>query len=390
MQNALSIILLSSLLDTRKNKEKKLKIVVPPQNVVVYNFGAIGDLVVSTAALHAIGTFFPDAKLTLVGNSLWKTILLPSAWPNIKTFIECSSKKHFNHLIIYQANIEQDIWENTGIKQSLAEILKQSDIGINLRTKSIRFALKMMKFHVPVRVGARRSWVGKLFYTHFTKEIRHYFHERDKYINVLSSLNKTFVQDQLDYWSRHGLPKLKNNLNLEKFRQKFGRSFIVINPTASIRDKAWNSENFKKVIESLTIAGHTVVVVGAPHETAWLHECVGDHRAYIFQSNLIFDVYELIAAARLLITNTSSLQFFAASTGTQTITLMGCAKAKVWGPLGRTDILIQEKQPFIEKIWYSRPMNKSKRGKQLEKLAYSRISVQTVLDVIYDTLQQKN
>lgn len=80
------------------------------KKIVIYHTGAIGDLLVSTAALHAISRLYPASAQTLVGNSIWKDLLLPSQWPQLEFFIECE-RKNFKNLFLYQANIQTNTWK---------------------------------------------------------------------------------------------------------------------------------------------------------------------------------------------------------------------------------------------------------------------------------------
>lgn len=362
---------------------------VPSQKIIIYNAGAIGDLLVSMAAVHDISLLFPNSEQTLLGNSLWKSILLPSQWPQISTFVECE-RKSLKNLILYKANRATDTWEKVESISSLTEFLKNFSIGICLRNRSLRFVLALIKAKVKMRVGSHKDWWARLLYTHFSQESRIRVHERERHLNVLSSVDENFVKKQKEYWSLHGLPPLKKSYDTKKFKEKFGNDFIVINPTSSIREKAWNAQNFKAVVDALVSENKKVVVLGAPNETEWLKE-VATNKAPIYQATSIYDVCDLIASTSLLLTNTSSLQFIAATTGTLTVTLMGCANPVIWRPLGKNDILIcAESRPEDEKIQNDPFLNKTERGKKLETITYARIPIKQVLDTLHEISIKRN
>ena len=294
---------------------------------------------VASAALHVVLSLFPSAKFTLMGNAIWRNIVTPSQWPKISHFIECE-RKSLKQSILYSANLKDDIWCKKEKIVSLSRVLNEYDIGINLQYESLRFAWALFRARVKVRVGSYQSKWAKFFYTHFSQIVKpHNNHMRDVYLSVLSSINQGFVSQQKRYWDFHSLPKLKL-MDPERFKKRFGDSFVVINPTASIREKAWDAKNFKILVDILTKYNMNPIVVGMITETEWLKEIATDH-AIIYQTSCLFDICDLIAAAKILITNTVLCSFIAASVGTKTLTLMGCANPIVWGPLGKPNEVIK-------------------------------------------------
>lgn len=352
-----------------------------PESVATYAVGRLGDLLVSTPILRAIHLLYPSANHTLIGNAVWKQILLSSEWPQINLFLEADSTK-FRHLTLYKPNLQTNTWEKVGTIPSMTGFLKNYKMGISLRYRSLRFAIEMMRARIKYRVGSHNKWWARFFYSHFYQATNTPIHVRDTHLNVLTSIDKNFVKQQKEYWNEHQLPELKKQFDLQKFKEEFGQHFILVNPTSSMREKTWEAKNFQAIVKILKEKNKNLVVLGAPHETDWLREVAGNY-APIYQPNSIFDTCDLIAAADLLITNTSSLQFIAASTGTRTITLMGIAHPKVWGPLGKNDIVIKAPPLANEAIQKNSSIPRLEQHKIIEKHAYGRITIEAVLDVLH-------
>lgn len=339
-------------------------------NIVIYHTGALGDLLVSTAALYESLKLFPQgSEFTMAGSSLWKEILLPSQWPQIK-FILHVEKKQWRCVRLWQADLNQDLWIEKKFEfKSFREFLRQFDVSIDFRTESLRFAIQSFWARIPKRIGSSRHFWARFLFTDFSLETKtQECHERDRYLRVLPGVN-------LGNWKDKGLPRLKKFEEID-FRQATGdtpKRVILINPTASIREKAWASPNFRQLALRLKQLGYPVMIIGAPHETEWLREVAGqDFR--ILQPQRILDLINLVAGALLLITNTSSMQFVAAGTETFVLTLMGSAKPKIWGPLGKLSMLVKECPDFVIS----------------EKTAYDFISVDLVFQKSIEILNDQN
>lgn len=361
--------------DLTKNKE------YPNKSVAIYHTGALGDLLVSSATIYESIHFFPHVEFTLIGSKLWKEIISPKLWPNIKYILEVKDKK-FSELKLYQSNPQTNSWEVTHFEgNNIIQFLKKFDVTIDLRTESLRFAWRAFLAKVPMRVGGSKSKFSKPFFTHFTQEkSKKDRHERDRYLEVLLSLDKNKIKERLNYWQENGLPQLTVS-------SETGTS-ILINPTASIREKAWSSVNFRELAIRLKEQGNDVAIIGSPQETVWLQE-VAKEDFKVIQPQNIQALMQVVSQARLLIANTSSMQFVAASTRTPTVTLMGLAEPEKWGPLGSWSCFVKGAMPPSVQIGTRIFKAKKELNKLNEVLSYSSISVSEVLAVIVQKTEKK-
>ncbi len=356
------------MLDPLKNKN-----LLQIENIAVYHDAALGDLLVSTAALYEITKLYPSAQITLIGSKLWTSILKPSVWPQIH-FIYTSQQKKFNDLECWQATQDKNLWEKQDHKvvKSIQKFLQTFDMTIDFRSESIRFALQSFLARVPYRVGASQNSITKFFFTHFVKENNKLvIHERDRYLRILSSLNKEHIEETLIQGQQLGLPPL-----ISPFPKR-GKYDVIINPTASIREKAWPSKNFYELAMALRKQGRNTFIIGAPHETDWLQEAA-QNQFTIIQPKNIFELICTVSQANLLITNTSSMQFIAASTKTPTITLMGSANPVQWGPLGPWSQFIKGTPNKASLANHKDP----KDARKLETLCYNSIKVESIMALI--------
>lgn len=348
-------------------------------NIAIYHTGALGDLLVSMAAIFEAIKLFPNSKFTIIGSPLWKELLLPINWPQINFFIEIIDK-NYSKIKLWKSDSVANHWNEIEIKEnSFRKILSKFDITIDLKSESIRFALMAFFSKVPIRVGANKSKLASFLFTNFSiRKTNFEIHERDRYLNILLSLNKKYIEERKKYWHKLGLPNLKYNFNNEKSHESnINKKVILINPTASIREKAWSSQNFRELALKLINNENEIKIIGALNETHWLKE-VAQNDFQIIQPNSISHLIDIVKDAKLLITNTSSMQFIAASTHTPTLTIMGTASPERWGPLGEGSLYVKNTE-FKKNLPYFY-LNKKNINKINEFNAYNSISINLVFE----------
>ncbi|WP_397599720.1 glycosyltransferase family 9 protein [Silvanigrella sp.] len=356
-----------------------------PLKIAIYHTGALGDLLVSTAAIFELANLYPKAKFTLIGSELWKDILIPIYWQHISHILEIKNKK-FSKIKLLKSNKQNNSWDLEKTNKTFKQILLEHQISIDLRSESVRFSLKSFLYGIPIRIGASKNKYVKRLFTHFilrdkNKEV----HERDRYLDILSSINKEYIDKRKEFWKKEGLPPLKwfpsdyqehvNLLNKKKI--------ILINPTASIREKAWESKKFRELALKLKEMDTEIKIIGSPKETEWLKEVAQDDFS-IIQPDNILSLVNIVERSSLLITNTSSMQFIAAGTSTPTLTLMGSASPERWGALGSGSYCLKmnENQEKFKKIFIS----KKKLDKLKEQIAYNKIPVNLVFEKAQEVL----
>ncbi|HEX4923186.1 MAG TPA: glycosyltransferase family 9 protein [Bdellovibrionales bacterium] len=359
--------------------------------------GALGDLLISTAALEETFKRFPHSKVWVLGDRFWLELLEPAQWPRLNGII---IRKKNNRGQLY-VPASQKGWRREGDARSLGYFYRRTQATVNLRIESYRFAWGPWRARVPIRIGSC-PWPMKWLYTHWSPGLgkEPALHERDWYVNVVRAPKRSWfplgrLEENRSKFAtatdrpRGGLPRLKEadpstiaRLTLPKAQSASTRAplkepvsfknYWLINPTSSRIEKAWPAIKFREfalqLAERLRETGQKVVVIGAPNETEWLKKVAGEELP-IVQPPTLGELIDVVAGANILVTNTSSVQFIAASTKTPTITLMGRSSPVRWGPVGPQDIVVKGKIPegghpdlFVE-----------------ERLAYESISVEQVL-----------
>ncbi len=292
------------------------------QNLLVIKTGALGDLLVSTAALMSLCQHPSIKQVALLGSQLWSEILQPSLWPKLKQIAVLQTNQQIQLYIPEQAQ-----WVSSGPPQPLFNWERHFNAVANLRYESPRWMWNLWRLRCPVRIGSSPFGFGFL-YTHKAPWLGYnpILHERDRNLQVIQAFTKA---------SPPFLPKLREpDWNHLKCHDLSPRDYILINPTASQRFKAWPAPRFAELVQWLNYAHPKAVVrvIGSSKETAWLKEIAPDSQ--ILQPSSLAELFSLVAGARLLVCNASSMHFIACTYETPSLVLMGASDPRQWGPLG--------------------------------------------------------
>jgi ADP-heptose:LPS heptosyltransferase len=340
-----------SVLESDSIRKASMQVFEAVESVVWVRHGALGDLFVGLASLAETRAQFPNARLAVLGPKLWLEILDPAQYPWISEIAVGDRKSSV--LEIYHS--VGDRYVATGERVGLQNYFRKFQASLNTRIDSLRFAVPAWRARVPIRIGAA-PFLWRWLFTHpapwFGKDPM--IHERDAVLilnefgradsNFLSALGDRsrigeYIQKSrlIQKWTNAGLPppiRLAGAADIKSSSKKI----IYINPTASRREKAWPAERFRELALGLQAKAPSfdIYIIGAPSETDWLSQVAGS-QFKIVQPKNIRSLLEHLAVGRLLVTNTSSMQFAAACMQCQVFTLMGRAKPEIWGPVGPGD-----------------------------------------------------
>lgn len=327
--------------------------------------GALGDLVVGTASLAEMPRFFPRARVTVIGPALWLELLDPRSMPFLARIIVVARKQTVGRA--YQ--VQDGGWrEEGGGERPLTELLKDYQALVNTNTDSYRYGLAAWRAGVGVRIGsasAEMAWLYHFNAPFFGKDPL--LHERDlplllmEYANpgpakyfCTTSANRARLDEMragsrlIQRWRSEGLPSLRSDAAESTVRELTGcepKEYILVNPTASRREKAWPSSRVREMLlntdakEELARLGFRAFVIGAPNETEWLQEVAGSE-FQVIQPRTLTELQEIVRGARILLTNVSSMQFIAATTRTPALVVVGRAEPRIWGPVGPNDRMV--------------------------------------------------
>lgn len=324
--------------------------------------GALGDLLVGTVNLADTHMVFPNAEVTVIGDKIWTEILSPEQWPRIASIIVLENRGALKGI---EYKPHGDGWKPMGEPLPLSHFYKNFGATVNTRYESLRYAWGPWACGVKIRYGMSEPYL-KWVYTHWSPSLGKdpVIHERDlatfilraatrvgKFPNFFSPnhnearrIMNIMIEDGdlKPGWEATALPRLRKEIPIVDSSNR--GAYWIVNPTASRKEKAWSPKKFRELILILKVKlepkNIKIIVVGSPKESAWLKEVAAEDFK-IVQPQSISELIHLVGEARVVISNTSSMQFIAAATNTRVVTLMGHANPQVWGPLGPHDIYLK-------------------------------------------------
>jgi ADP-heptose:LPS heptosyltransferase len=328
-----------------------------PERIIFLRLGALGDILVSLSALAWVANNNPGKEIVVCGNRLWFEIIRSYPQFNVRkiyVFTDKYTLDEFSHTA--------GEWQGTGRKVSFFRLCRKARAIYNLRYESLRYSWLAFFARTPLRYGSAPRFFRFLF-THWFGWLGEEppIHERDwlnaivaapavvknpyrslKYnLKLLAEKNAERSYGELNNLFLPAMNLAPDTVDLHKRYGLVPQKYILINPTASRRDKAWPAERFRALADflSASLPEWKLYVIGSPAETEWLQEAQGNQT--ILQPQNLRDLFCVVRNAAALVTNTSSMQFIASANRVPTLTLMGQADPIRWGPLGPGNLVIR-------------------------------------------------
>jgi heptosyltransferase II len=252
----------------------------------------LGDAVMATPAIESLKASYPDALFTLMGS--FAAISLFEKDERAERLILDESKKAGNRLF----------WLYRKAKE-----LGGFDIAITLQN-SLLSAMFLYFSGSKVRIGYAREF-RSLFLTHAPKENKK-THQVLRYLELVKPFCSVLI----------------NELHLTSNAKK--SNLCIINPGAAYGEaKRWDAEKFGEVAVTLS-KEYDIAIVGAPNEVdigAQVEETLKAYGVTNYQNvvgkTTMSELIDLIASAKLFITNDSGPMHIAAAFGVPTVAIFG-------------------------------------------------------------------
>lgn len=119
--------------------------------------------------------------------------------------------------------------------------------------------------------------------------------------------------------------------------------FVAVFPGASIPERRWGADRFRRVAEMLSVFGIRIVVVGGKEDRQQGEVIVGGGLGLnLAGSTSMAETAAVIQKSSLLVSGDSGVLHIAVGLGTPTVSLFGPGRAKKWAPQGGGHIVINK------------------------------------------------
>lgn len=263
----------------------------------------LGDAVMATPALESLKASYPNARFTLMGSAV--AVSLFEGDDRVERLVVDESKKAGNRLF----------WLLRKAKE-----LGSFDIAITFQN-SLLSALFLYFGGSKVRLGYAREF-RSLFLTHSPKENKK-IHQVLRYLELVKPFCSVITE------------------KLHIASTATTKSICIINPGAAYGEaKRWDAKKFGEVAAALS-KEYDIAVVGAPNEAsigAQVGETLGAHGVTNYRNivgkTTMRELIDLIASAKLFITNDSGPMHIAAAFCIPTVAIFGSTdegETAAWG-----------------------------------------------------------
>jgi len=303
------------------------------RHILVIRLDNLGDVLVTTPAIHAVKASLPTAELTLLTSPVGAQVARLN--PDV------------DDVIVYEAPW-MDPWhklpqDSQREQQMIATIRERQFDGAIIFTSyhqsSLPAAYLCYLADIPLRLAASIDGPGSLLTTRH-RHPEHMMHEVERGLDLVRAIGLT--TDELDLVLKVPLVARENVFDLLCIRDIHPqRPLLVIHPGCSMPARTYPWDMYARVIDLLVERlDATIVVTGAREERALVEQVLGKvqehNRRALFACAGVLPFPEfcaLIEAADLIITNNTGPMHIAAAVKTPVVALFALTNPpEQWGP----------------------------------------------------------
>lgn len=280
--------------------------------------GGIGDAVLLAPAIQAIKQIYPKATITMLAERRNAGVF--SLIPGV------------DKLLCYDRPLE-----------FIQALCGTYDIVIDTEQWHRLSAIVARSVSVPLKIGfdtneRRRMFTHQIPYSHDEYEVVSFCRLLEPLGSGTDAMNGRvpflFIPDV-------------DTLKADSLLVSLGNEpFVTFFPGATIPERQWGPDNFRRVAEGLLTHGVKVVVVGGNEDR--LHgDVIADGGAALNLAGMtsLSETAAVIKRSALLLSGDSGVLHIAAGLGVPTVSLFGPGRAKKWAPRGERHVVINKELP---------------------------------------------
>jgi len=296
---------------------KALPITNNAKSLLIIRPGGIGDAVLLATAISSLKHKYPNICITILAEQRNAGVF--SLIPAVDEVFRYDSPSEFIQVLFgkYDVVIDTEQWHRLS---AVVARMARAPIKIGFDTNE-----------------RRRMFTNRIQYDPDAYEV-------DNFMSLLKPLGADWQRDVSG--PTLSLP-LQAVSKAAQLLQPLGYdSFVAVFPGASIPEKRWGADNFRKVAKMLAVFGIKIVVVGGKEDQQQGEVIAGDG----FGLNLagltsLSETAAVIQKSSLLLSGDSGVLHIAVGLGVPTVSLFGPGKVKKWAPQGERHIVINKELP---------------------------------------------
>jgi len=306
-----------------------------PKRILLVRTDRLGDVILTTPAISAIRSYYPDAYLAMM----------------VRPYAEAAVRGNPNldDIIIYDKyGSHKSIIASIRFAMELKK--REFDIVVIFHPTNRMHIISYLA-NIPRRIGYHQNFPSLL--TDSIENTKHEGrkHERDYNLDMLEVLDIKTYAKELYFPIDNEVKNFVSDMLLKRGIKNTER-IVVIHPGASCASKVWPVERFAKLADKLIeIYGVRVIVIGGKDKRDLF--CVESVRKFA-QKDVIFAAGDfniqqlgpLLQRAKLFISNDSGPVHISVAVKTPVVALFGRNQPGLsparWGPLGPKDVIMHK------------------------------------------------
>lgn len=333
---------------------------IPAQNILIIKWGALGDLIMATSAIKAVRDNYPNAKITMLSNSIMKE-LFPEGYIIDEYIFLNRSGRHVNESFLNQLRMIRELRR------------RKFDLVFNLKWKSERASVLTYLSGGKNRIGYNQKYFS-FCYTECFIHPEGRYQEVDRNLDIVRNFGIKVNDPNPVIFISDEEKKFADDFFLKRSLQK--KNTICIHPGASKANRAWLPERYvelsKKMISEF---GVKVLVTWGTNEFDLANnivESVGSNAILSPKTKSIAELAAVIEHCKLFISVCTGPMNVANAVSTPIIALLGSTDPLDWSPVGKIHRVIKS------------PLALEHYTDEDERKALDDISVQSVINVVIE------
>lgn len=286
------------------------------RSVLIIRPGGIGDAVLLVPALLAFKEKFPSAKITILAEQR-----------NRAVFLLCPA---VDRVLLYDRSLDL-----------LKAVRGRYDVVIDSEQWHRLSAVVARMTRAPVLTGFATNERSRLF----THQVA-YSHDDYEVVSFFNLMGPLGIRSGYAVERYLSIPEEAAVTASKLLGDYESVSFVTVFPGASIAERRWGVDRFRRVAELLSVFGVRMVVVGGRADRQAGETIVAEGLGLNLVGQTSLEVTAAILdRSALLVSGDSGLLHIAVGLGKPTVSLFGPGRARKWAPQGERHIVINRKLP---------------------------------------------
>ena len=283
-------------------------------NLILIRPGGIGDAVLLSSTINSLKANYPDIRITILAEQRNAGVL--SLIPGVDHVLRYDIPREFIQALSgkYDVVIDSEQWYRLS-------------------------AVVAWMVRAPVKIGFNTNERRRMF-THCV-QYDPIAYELDNFQALLKPLG-------VDYQDARAFTLTVPTQATSTANQLLHglESFVAVFPGASTTEKRWGADKFRQVVETLSVLGIKIVVVGGKEDRQQGELIVGGGVGLSLAGmTSLAETAAVVQKSTLLVSGDSGVLHIAAGLGVPTVSLFGPGRVKKWAPRGEQHIVINKELP---------------------------------------------